>query len=104
MEKNKSIKQKIEATINSVDAIDEVKISPFFKEKTLRQMFSEKQEESATVWSWFTPQLQFATLILIVALNVFAVMQLRDDNYDEEISTFAESYGLLIDSEDALIN
>ncbi|MEO1031370.1 MAG: hypothetical protein AAFX55_08185 [Bacteroidota bacterium] len=104
METHKDIKQKIEATLNSADTIEEVKISPFFKEKALCQMFAEKQQEPFVLWSWLTPQVQLAALFLIVAINVFAMMQLRNKYYDNEISNFADSYGLTVDASESLMN
>ncbi|WP_422107994.1 hypothetical protein [Winogradskyella sp.] len=104
METHKDIKQKIEATLNSADSIEEVEISPFFKENALRQMFSEKEKEPFVLWSWLTPQVQLAALILIVAINVFTMMQLRNEYYDDEISNFADSYGLTVDASESLMN
>ncbi|WP_299526821.1 hypothetical protein [Winogradskyella sp.] len=104
METNKDITDKIEATLNSVDTIEEVSVSPFFKGKAMRQIFAEQKQEPKVLWSWLTPQVQLATLVLIVAINVFAVMQLRNESYDNEISNFAESYGLTEDASESLID
>lgn len=103
METNKDINQKVEATLASADRIEEVKVSPFLKDKALRQIFSENKEKESQLWTWFTPQLQFAALVLIVAINVYALVQFRSSNYDSDVSNFAESYGLLESDSDTLI-
>ena len=104
METKKDIQQKVDAALHSAETIEEVKISPFFKEKAMRQIQAEKVQASPVFWSWLTPQIQFAVLVLIVAINVFAVMQLRDERYDDDISNFAESYGLTVDASESLMN
>ncbi len=104
MKTDQDIKQKIEAALNSADAIEEVKVSPFLKEKTLNRIYSQKKEKESQLWSWFTPQLQLAALLIVVAVNVYALMQFRNSDYDNEISNFAESYGLFVEDSESIIN
>lgn len=98
MKTNRSIEEQIDSTI---DAIENVNVSPFFKEKTMQRLFVKKEEEQI-VWSWFTPKLQLATLACIVILNVMAFSQLNTTTYHDNIDQFAESYGLTT-QEDTLI-
>lgn len=98
MNTNNNIEKEVDRII---DSIDEVKVSPFFKDKTMQRLFSEK-EEKQTVWSWFTPQLQLATLACIVILNLLAISQLDTDTYSEDVDTFAETYELS-DSEETIV-
>ena len=94
METNKNIQDKIDSTFSAMDAIETVNVSPFFKDKTMNVLFAEK-EEKQTAWNWFAPKLQLATLVCVVVLNVIAFTKLEDaSSYDENISEFAESYGL----------
>lgn len=93
MESNKNIQNKIDAVFESGNAIKDVRVSPFFKEKTLQRLFSEK-EEKHVVFSWFSPKVQFATLACVIVLNVFAFTQLKKTTYNDNISQFAESYGI----------
>ena len=103
METNKNIQNKIENAFNAMDAIESVNVSPFFKDKTMNVLFAEK-EEKQTVWNWFTPKLQLATLACVVVLNVVAFSKLEDStSYDENLSEFAESYGLSTSDEEASI-
>lgn len=98
MEAKQNINKKIQETLNSFDTIEQVKVSPFFKDKAMRRLFEQEHQVKSVFWSWFTPQLQLATLICIVALNVFALLQTEDNGYDSELSDFAESYGLSVES------
>ena len=103
MDTNKNIQSKIDSTLSVMDAIETVNVSPFFKGKTMQRLFAEK-EETTTVWNWFTPKLQLATLVCVVVLNVIAFTKLDDaTSYDENVSEFAESYGLSASDDDTSI-
>lgn len=95
---------KIEKTINVLDDLGDVKVSPFFKDKVMQQLFSEK-EQKQSIWSWFTPQLQLATLVCVVGLNIFAFIQLDTQAIDPtEIDEFALTYDLSITEDATLFN
>ena len=103
METNKNIQDNIDSTFEALDAIETVSVSPFFKDKTMNVLFTEKKEQK-TVWSWFTPSLQLATLVCVVVLNVIALTKLDDSSsYNENVSEFAESYGLSTGDDDTSI-
>lgn len=106
MENNKDIQDKVDSALSAMDAIENVNVSPFFKDKTMQRLFAEK-EEKITVWNWFTPKLQLATLVCVVVLNVFAFTQLKASNnssYNENIDQFAETYGLSTSLETSFLN
>ncbi len=103
MDTDRNIQNKINATINSVEAIETVRVSPFFKDKTMQRLFAEK-EVKQSVWSWFTPKLQLATLVCLVVLNIFAFSTMNKSTYNENVNQFAETYGLSIDTETSLLN
>jgi len=103
MESNKSIQEKIDNTFKAAQAIEPVSVSPFFKDKTMQRMFSEKEEEKVA-WSWFSPKLQLATLACVVVINVIAFTQVNKTSYDENINQFAESYGLITSDSNSLLN
>ena len=94
METNSEIKIIVEKTISSVDHMNEVGVSPFFKEKVMHRIRNASEEEDVTISSWFTPKLQLATLVAVIILNVIAFSNLEANNYDENVNEFAESYGL----------
>ena len=106
MDINKDIQQKIDSTLQAVDGIETVNVSPFFKDKTMQRLFSEK-EEVVMRSSWFTPKLQLATLACIVILNVLAFTKLDSSgtsSYDENLNEFAETYGLSSSSTTSFLN
>ncbi|OUS01947.1 hypothetical protein A9Q86_04660 [Flavobacteriales bacterium 33_180_T64] len=94
MKTNKDIQDKIDATLDSVDSINVINTSPFFKDKTMQRLFARKEERRAAIWPWFTPQHQLVTLIVIVALNVFAITQLDSNGANDDIDEFAQTYHL----------
>ena len=97
------MERKIHKTFEVVNAIQDVKVSPFFKDKTMQRLFAEK-EEQATVWDWFTPKLQMATLICVIALNLFAFTQYNASSYEEKLTDFASTYGLTTESDNTIFN
>ncbi|PWH83185.1 hypothetical protein DIS18_01130 [Algibacter marinivivus] len=103
MDTDRNIQNQIDETLNVFDNMETVNVSPFFKDKTMHVLFAEKEVEQ-TGWSWFTPKLQLATLVCVVVLNVIAFTKLEEtSSYDENLSEFAESYGLLTSDEDTSI-
>lgn len=105
MDTDRNIQNKINDTLNTLESIENVNVSPFFKGKTMQLLFAEKDLEQ-TVWAWFTPKLQLATLVCVVVLNVIAFTKLEEaSSYDENLSEFAESYGLSTSDDDtSLLN
>ncbi|MGJ8550245.1 hypothetical protein [Winogradskyella wichelsiae] len=96
--------KKIQDTFNAIESIEEAKVSPFFKEKVMHQIRNASEDIQDKTWSWFTPQLQLATLICIIVLNVIAFNKLKMNTYDENVSSFADSYGLSTSTESTLLN
>ncbi|WP_405296442.1 hypothetical protein [Algibacter sp. Ld11] len=106
MDTNKDIQQKVDSALNAVDVIEPVNVSPFFKDKTMQLLFSEK-EEVVVQSGWFTPKLQLAALVCVVVLNIIAFTQLDSSgssSYDENINQFAETYGLSSSSTTSFLN
>ncbi|WP_406683092.1 hypothetical protein N1F78_10385 [Seonamhaeicola sp. MEBiC1930] len=105
METKTTIDHKINDTIGAMDSLDPIKVSPFFKDKTMNVLFAEKQIEQ-NAWSWFTPKIQLATLVCVVFLNVYAFTKLdaSTNSYDSELNEFAETYGLLSSTESSIFN
>lgn len=103
MKTNKNIQNKIDSTLEVANSIEVANVSPFFKGKAMQRLFAEKEEEQV-VWSWFTPKLQLVTLVCVIVLNVIAFTKLQETTYDENVSQFAESYGLLTTTETSLLN
>ncbi|GEM_PF-1059215 len=105
MDINSNLQKEIDETLNVLDNMETVTVSPFFKDKTMNVLFAEKEEKMQTMWSWFTPKLQLVTLACIVVLNVIAFTKLEVvSTYDEEVTEFAESYGLSTSDDTLILN
>ena len=98
-----NIQKKVEAAFNTIESIEEVKVSPFFKDKTMQRLFSEK-EDIRTAWSWFTPKLQLATLACIVVLNIMAFTQTDTEVNEDTIEDFATTYELSTNEDTLTLN
>ncbi|QCE42195.1 hypothetical protein [Psychroserpens sp. NJDZ02] len=103
MKTNTNIQDKIGQTVKVSENIAQVNVSPFFKDKTMQRLFSEKEVVPKTR-NWFTPQFQLATLVCVIAINIYAVKQLKNTEYNQSISSFATDYGLDTTSESSLFN
>ena len=104
MKTNNNIAEKVKSTFESIDHIQDIKTSPFFKDKTMRKLFDAKVAEDKIVFSWFTPKLQLATLVCIISLNAFALIQLKTTIYDSNVSNFGENYSLSNNNETSILN
>jgi mannose/fructose/N-acetylgalactosamine-specific phosphotransferase system component IIC len=65
MKSEEQINNAVENTLKVLDTIEEVKVNHFFKHKVLQQLENQKQEKIRFL-SWFTPQLQLATLSVVL--------------------------------------
>lgn len=103
MKTNMNIDENIKKTLEVFDTIDTVNTSPFFKDKTMQLLFSEKEEKaSVSIWNWFTPQLQLATLVCVVLVNFYAIKEINSSEYEASISSFASDYGISSTQESSL--
>ena len=104
MDTNNNIAEEVKSALDSITHIQEIKTPPFFKDKTMRKLFDAKVAEEKIVFSWFTPKLQLASLVCVIALNIFAFIQLKSTTYDSNVSNFAENYSLFTNSETSILN
>jgi hypothetical protein len=96
MESKKHINQQVEATFKALDAIEEVKVNHFFKHKVLQQLDNQKEDKTSFL-NWFTPNLQVATLALVLLLNASAVLYAfssQKQTSDVSLESFAQEYSL----------
>jgi len=91
MMSNSEIDKKVKATIDSIELIEEVRVSPFLKDRILHQLDA-KEELSLSVFNWFTPQLQLAALSLVILLNVYAYTKLSSQEYETKVEEFVDTY------------
>jgi hypothetical protein len=88
------INKKVQETLDSIESIKQVQVSPFFKENVMHKIRNATEDIQEATWSWFTTKLQLATLVCVVVLNIMAFNNLQETAYDDHINNFAESYGL----------
>ena len=103
MKSDLDMNKKVKETFDSIESIEEVKVSPFFKEKVMHKIRNAAEDGKEATWSWFTPKFQLATLVCVVVLNIMAFNDLQETTYDENVSNFAESYGLSTSTETTII-
>ena len=94
MNTKKNMTDKVEELLKSAGNINEVKVSPFFKDKTLDRMFAANEELPSSGFSWFTPKLQWAALVIIFLANSYVLYNANQNNYNEKLDQFAETYQL----------
>ncbi|WP_299123768.1 hypothetical protein [uncultured Winogradskyella sp.] len=104
MKLNSEINRKVQDTFDSIDSIKEVEVSPFFKEKVMHQIRNASHDIQDATWTWFTPKVQLATLVCVVVLNIIALNSLKESTYNDNVSSFAESYGLHTSTESSILN
>ncbi|KQC29775.1 hypothetical protein [Flagellimonas eckloniae] len=95
----------IDELIDSASKIEAVNTPPFFKDKVLNklsQVTVEKQRPD--VLNWFTPKYQIAMLLLFAAVNIVAVYSYRSSNKQQELQTFAETYGFSQSESESILN
>jgi hypothetical protein len=85
-------------TLDILDAIQEVQVSPFFKNKVLNRIEQQKEVKESS-FSWFSPQLQFASLALVICINVttiyFSISNTQDSQEQVSgIESFVQEYQL----------
>ena len=97
-------KDKVESTLNSVKAINDTSISPFFKDRVLYNMYNQKETIKHDVLSWFTPQLQLVILIGVLVINAFVFVGAEKASYNEDLNTFVENYGLSVSENPSNLN
>lgn len=96
MKNKERINQQVEAAFNTLDAIEEVNVNHFFKHKVLQQI-ENKKEVKTRIFTWFTPQLQMATLAIVLLLNVSAILYVfssQKDTSNSSLESFAQEYSL----------
>ena len=96
MKSKEQIEQNVANTFKVLDAIEEVKVNHFFKHKVLQQLENVKEEKPKAL-SWFTPQLQLATLSVVLLLNVSTfiyVYSYQNETSNVTIENFAKEYAL----------
>ena len=91
MKTDKDMVAKGEDTFEVLDKINEVKISTSFKQRVFNKIAVTKKEK--TVFTWFTPQLQVAAMVVILLVNASAIVYtFSTEKQTSEVDAFAQEY------------
>lgn len=105
MDGKKITQQKIDEVLDSASQIEAVNTPPFFKDKVLNRLVdTDEVEELLPILTWFTPKYQVAALLLFIVLNVMAIYTYRSSNQQEQLTTFAEAFGLSSSDQQSILN
>lgn len=98
MKQNDHIQDKIDSTFNVLDAIEEVSVSKDFSSRVLQKITGENMHSETVSSSWFTPQLQFAAMFIVLIMNTSVIYYaLNTSNPNENVSgieQFAKDYNI----------
>ena len=86
------VEDKIEEAFSSLDKINEVKVSSTFKSRVLEEIQQAKEQKET--YSWFTPKLQIAAMIIVLLVNTIAIAHLFSDRDTTSFENFVEQYDL----------
>lgn len=104
MKNKQHVQQQVEDTFNMLNTIKKVEVNHFFKHKVMQKIKEQKQEEKS-IFSWFTPQLQLASLSVLLLLNVatiFYAFSNSEASSSSSIEEFAQEYALQSNSNSIL--
>lgn len=94
MDKDKEIRNRVDKALQSIDSIEAVNVSPFFKDKVIQKINAQSEETPKSTWTWLSPQVQLALLVVVIVFNVMAYLQINSTEYDDNVDSFAQMYGL----------
>ena len=105
MKNKKYIDRQVNANFKVLEAIEKVPVNHFFKHKVLQRIQAEQHLKQPII-SWFTPQFQWVTLVVILLLNA-SVIFYSFSNVEEtsvtNIMAFAQEYSLQ-SSDNSILN
>ena len=105
MNDKKSTSQLVDQLIDSVTDIETVNTTPFFKDRVLSRLVQKKENNKTLVYPiWFGPQLQWAVLLVFMLLNLGVLYYYANSNQEQELQSFAQTYGLSSSQDDSILN
>ncbi|MEM8928924.1 MAG: hypothetical protein AAGC45_12020 [Bacteroidota bacterium] len=95
----------VDELLDSAESIQTVDTSPFFKDKVLGKLVQEKDHNGALSYpSWLTPKFQWAALLIFVFLNLGVLYYHTNYYQQQELQSFAETYGFSSFQGDSILN
>jgi hypothetical protein len=105
MKNKKYIDRQVDANFKVLEAIEKVPVNHFFKHKVLKKIQAEQHLKQPII-SWFTPQFQLVSFVVILLLNA-SVIFYSFSNVEEisatNIMAFAQEYSLQ-SSDNSILN
>ena len=91
--------------VEDTTVLSKVSAPPFFKDKVLNRLSTEQTEKEIQPWIyWLTPNWQWAALALFLALNFGVLFYYNSSKKEQQLATFASSYGLTNGEESSILN
>ncbi|MEP6616735.1 MAG: hypothetical protein ABJA57_09165 [Ginsengibacter sp.] len=88
MKEKSSIEQKIDKAISSIDDIQRATPVPFFYTRLMARLNADPQSSWGKLAGFIArPAIAFATILLVIFINVFAIYQKADTNISSSDST-----------------
>ena len=100
-----NIDKKNTSTFQVLDKIEKVEAPHFFSHKVLQKIVAEKEREAST-FTWFSPSIQLATIVLVLFINTVALVysfNIDNSSNTDAITTFAKDYALQ-ESSNSILN
>ena len=99
---NEISKHKTAQTLELLSQIAPVKVSPFFKHRVVQE-FTKEAPQKQLFYSWLTPQFQWATLGLVLVLNIGTIFYAFSGSKEATaIDLFAQEFALQTSSNSIL--
>lgn len=93
MNDKKTTLEKVDDLLDSVGAIEKVKVRPEFKQKVLDRL--ENQPSTVVEFlPWFTPKYQIAAILVFLFVNLTALLYYNSTLQNEKVESLANSYGV----------
>ncbi|MEO0572066.1 MAG: hypothetical protein AAF039_10215 [Bacteroidota bacterium] len=105
MNDKKNTSQFVDELIDSVEGIRTVDTPPFFRDKVLGKLIPEKKGDGVLFHpSWLTLKFQLTALLIFVFLNLGVLYYYTNYNQQQELQSFAETYGLSSSQDNSILN
>lgn len=90
------IHKEVVETLNVVDKIEKVSVSPFFAHKVMQKITEEKEAKQKAVMPWFSTSFQLAAIALVLVINAVVLLYyFKDTNkITPSVDGFAQEYAL----------
>lgn len=104
MNDKKITPQIIDELIDSASSFEVVDTPPFFKDRVLHRLSKAEDNEVSYSLNWFGPRFQWAALVVFIMLNFGVLYYYNSAQQEQELQSFAETYGLSSAQNNSILN